>query len=491
MSAVTAADTQNELNNATVTTRGTATSPDRLQAEDVRDSVGRIVQASAFASVWSNIAAGVIYTAFARTLGADDRTFGMLAAVANLMCMLQVFTAHLVERSGRRKAQAMIGGMLARGMWMPLALLPVINHYFPALLPKGCILPLLIGGFVLSGLFGAFVSPAYFSWMTDLVPGRVRPTFFARCMQLGTWIALVATLVSSQLADRYPCIWMYSGILFVAGVCGVLSMTLVRGVKEPPQKSAAAKRAAGCATPSFFASLREPLKDAPIRRFMAWACTLTVCYCLQNTFVFLHCMENLKLSKTQTSLVLTVAPLVAIAVSARFWGSLTKRFGNRPVMHLGSIGLALIPLGWLMATPGPSTFLWLMGLLALSGAFAGALDITSCNLITEISPKVPRSTLTALYNMTAGLCGAAAAFLGGELAQWLQGMRLELGGHIFVNYHVLFLASLLMRLINAAFVAPRLYEPEAAGTLATFHEIVPPRAQPLVLRVARPLLARV
>lgn len=476
------------MGNTTTTTSDSASAVERLPMPVIRASVSRVVVASSFASIWANLVTGAVYTSFARGLGANDRIFGTLAAVGSLMCVLQVFSARLVERTGRKKAQAIIGGIVARGVYMAIAALPLLGHFLPGVFDQGRIIALMIGLILLSGAFGSAVSPAYFAWMTDLVPSAVRPSFFARCLQLGTVMTMVAMLLSTLIADKFPYLWVYSIVIGIGGFFGALSMFWCMRVKEPAPLRIRTKEERK-PTQSPLAAIIEPLRDRSVQRFLAFACCLYTSYTIQNTFLYVHCMENLHFSKTVTSLILSIAPLLAMAGSARFWGNLSKKHGNRPVMRIASFGLTLIPVGWLLA--GPNSAVWLFLLIGFSGALGGALDLSACNLITCMSPHISRSSLTACYNISVGLVMALVAFLCGEVAQWLHGFHFDLYGRHFTNYHILFVAALVVRGINALYFAPRLYEPASDSTLATVQDVVPVRAQPVVARVARPVAVRV
>jgi hypothetical protein len=54
---------------------------------------------------------------------------------------------------------------------------------------------------------------------------------------------------------------------------------------------------------------------------------------------------------------------------------------------------------------------------------------------------------------------------------YLEGWRYEILGLTMVKYHVVFLMSLLVRIVNSVFVAPHMQEPEAVSTLAAVKEI--------------------
>ena len=83
--------------------------------------------------------------------------------------------------------------------------------------------------------------------------------------------------------------------------------------------------------------------------------------------------------------------------------------------------------------------------------------------------------------------------MAGAVAQsllWINTSDYDWFGMQVVNYHILFLISLGLRLFNATFVAPLLREPEASGTIDTVKEIVPELAQAFAARFTRPLGTR-
>lgn len=470
--------------------------------------MARVITAWGFGAAFFNITAGAIYVAFARQIGANDFVFGVLAAALPLMSFLQVLSARLVERTRRRKLQMLTAGLSGRSLWIIAALLPLAAQQWPQWLDKRHVLPLVVGCVLLAGACQAFTTPAFFSWLADLVPGRVRPTFLARRMQTGTCVSLFVALGSGWLADTYPNLAVYCLLLALAGIAGVLDVALFLGVKEPPAApnangaaaTATANGAGGAASgnataaaradvgaPPFFASLREPLRDPAIRSFLLFAALLTFSYGAMGPFLWLHMREVLHYSNVTTGLVLNVAPILGVICTSRFWGGVIKQHGNRPVMRMGSFGMLFMPLVWL--TPAAQFAPVLAVFLFLSGVLFCALELTNQNLITGLSPHVPRSTLTALFAIASGTAFALASCLGGRLAQWLQGSTFHILGMTLVNYHVLFGCALLVRLINTTFVAPRLREPEATGTLEAVREIVPEIAQSLA-RLIRPFTAR-
>ena len=62
---------------------------------------------------------------------------------------------------------------------------------------------------------------------------------------------------------------------------------------------------------------------------------------------------------------------LAEAVTVVFWGMASDKFGRRPVLLLGPLGLSLVMLGFGMTT----AFSWLVVFRCLQGAFNGNIGI--------------------------------------------------------------------------------------------------------------------
>jgi MFS family permease len=484
--------------------------PDRLPAEQVRVSMNRVIGAWAFGAAFFNVSAGAVYVAFARKIGANDQVFGILAAALPLMSFLQVISARLVERSGQRKRQMLTTGIIGRSLWIPAAMTPIIaqgtngplSHWLNGhgVFGSTRVLDVVVACILISSAFQAFTSPPFFSWMADLIPNRVRPTFMARRMQVGTFVALFCVLGSGWIADNYPNVTVYGVLLALAAVCGVIDVALFFGVKEPACEAQFRKTKPEevAPLPPFWASLREPLREPVIRNFLIYVSLLFFAYGSFAPFAWLHMREVLTYDNVTMGVVLNVAPMIGVLLTSRFWGGVIKKYGNRPVVRMGSFALIFIPIVWLTAGANSTPVLFVF--LFMSGVFFCALELTNQNLMVGLARHIPRSTITALFAICAGTSFALASCLGGRIALYLEGWRYEILGLTMVKYHVVFLMSLLVRIVNSVFVAPHMQEPEAVSTLAAVKEIgnelkgksqdivqfVPEMAQSVAARITRP-----
>ncbi|MBV9470151.1 MAG: MFS transporter, partial [Abitibacteriaceae bacterium] len=331
--------------------------PERLPSDQVRISVVRAIAAWGFGAAFFNVTAGAIYAAFVRSLSTSDFLFGALASALPLTSFLQVMAARMVERSGRRKRLMVVCGLIGRSLWLVSALLPLLWTRFPHSFSKSGTFTLILICVATSGVFQAFTGPAFFSWMADLVPERVRPAFFARRMQVGTLTALLVSILAGLIADNFQKVsWItqhfqpleiYCFILAIAAVCGVIDIAMFIGVKEPPSSSRLDENGAflpaeEIVQPPLLASLREPLRDRGVRNFLLFVSLLMAGYGIQGAFLWLHALEYLHLSKTVTGIVVNGMPLLGIACGMPFWSSVIKRYGTRPVMRFCSVGIIFI-----------------------------------------------------------------------------------------------------------------------------------------------------
>jgi MFS family permease len=314
-------------------------------------------------------------------------------------------------------------------------------------------------------------------------------------------VALVSIFAAGWIADNFPTITTYCVLLTVAGICGVLDVGLFSGVKEPTGEARLRKEipdAEVAPLPPFFAGLREPLQEPAVRTFLLFASLLMFSYGTFAPFLWLQMREVLGYDNVAMGLALNVSPMLGVILTSRFWGGAIKQYGSRPVVRMGSFALIFIPMVWL--TPGADSLPLLMAFLFLSGVFFCALELCNQNLITGLMPHIPRSTIVALFAICAGTSYAVASCLGGRIALYLTGYRYEILGVELNKYHVVMLCSLLVRIMNAAWIAPRMQEPEAHSTREAVKEIgsglkekghdfahyVPEMAQSVAARITRP-----
>lgn len=465
----------------------------RLRGDDIRLSMSRVITGWAFGAMFFQMSAGPVYASFARQLGLSEGIFGFLAGVYPLMGFLQLVAARMLE--GRITARNMMlwAGLICRSLWVVAAALPFVHRLAPAILPRPSLVPAFVICVVLSSIFQAFTGPSFFVWMSNLVPGRVGPSFWAKRHQVGTIAGIAAVLLGGFLADQgaavkewsngaIPPLLLYSAILVVAAIFGVLDIVAFFGVREPAITTNSEEKL------PLLQSLVTPLRERRVRNYLAFTTISMVGFATTGPMTFLFCLEYLELSRTQTGLLLTVGPLVGVAISAPMWGRISKVHGSKPLLRFASLFMILVPCAWLLATR--ENLLAVATVIFLSGAFSAAYEISNMNFITRACPHLSRPTITALFSLCAGVSFAISSTVAGFVAEHLDGWSFEFTGLNIVNFHVVFAFSLLPRIVNALWIAPRLEEDEASRTREAVMDVGGSMAQAFGTRFSRFFEAR-
>lgn len=395
-----------------------------------------------FANLYANLTGGVFLVGYALALRASEVQIGLLATFPLLANIVQPFSTYLIERIGRRRSLALLGGACARLLWL------VVIGASLYLTARKSLLYLSLWVVALSQAGTAVNNLAWMSWMADLVREEIRGRYFGlRNAALGV-AALLASLAGGYLLD----VWKDSHprgemdalrVLFTTGVvCGVISLLIQARIYEPPLRE-------GDDSLPFRQRLLLPFRDTNFRRFLIFTLAWNFAVYFTAPFFAVYMLKTLKLSYTA---VVTYAVLSSLAdlASAQLWGRLADRETNKPILLLTSFFAALIPYGWLFTNRDTP---YLLGFLHLGGGlFWAGIRLCTGNLVLKLSPPANRSIYFSTFNAVAGLMAVIAPILGGfALKHWpalLKGFHLA-----WSPFLILFFISSTLRLASLPFLA--------------------------------------
>ena len=406
-----------------------------LHAQNVRQALRRSIWDGVFANLYANLTGGVFLVGYALALKASEVQIGLLAAFPLLANIVQPFSTYLIERIGRRRPLALIGGSFARLIWLLLICLP----FFVA--SRQSLLYWSMWIIALSQVGTAVNNLAWMSWMADLVREEMRGRYFGlRNAALGV-AALIATMAGGYFLD----LWKESHprgemdalrILFLGGVlCGALSLFIQARIDEPPLQE-------GDDALPFRQRLLLPFHDKNFRRFLTFIVFWNFAVYFTAPFFAVYMLKTLKLSYTAVA---TYAVLSSVAdlASVQFWGRFSDRETNKPILLLSSFFAALIPYGWLFTDQNSSLLLVLLHIQG--GLFWAGIRLCTGNLVLKISPTTNRSIYFSVFNAVAGLTAVVAPILGGVALKHLPEL-LHLYSFAWSPFLVLFFISSTLRL---------------------------------------------
>lgn len=428
---------------------------ERSLTRDVQRSLHLVIVAVTFGMVFLTITGGFPLTGFARSLGAGDFIYGVLMGLPVVGGVLQVFVSYLLETTRKRKKIFLIGGIIQRAMWVPIALIP---YFLPMSAPL-----LRIWGVILlitvSSMSGAFVNVTFYSWMGDLIPGNIRGRYFSRRSMISTIASCLTGIGVGWFLDTVKGFSGYAIIFSIAALFGLLDILSFIWVTDPVMVSDEKK-------PAFFHMFKSVFKDRNYRTLVIFAAAWGFSVNISGPFYTVYMMEYLKMSFLQISLYgQVVSNIVTIIVVSR-WGNLIDRFGNKPVLRLCALIVASLPFLWVFATPGHYGIVPVINLLA--GALWCGVELSNQNLLLGLAPDKNRSMYIAIFFMVTTLIGNALAFVCGgffleQIKPIADAWNLTLLGYPINYYHFLFILSGSLRYLSIFLFIPYIVEKDSTG----------------------------
>lgn len=360
-----------------------------VRGQELRQSLRLVTVAWMWGVVWMTCVGGDQMRAFARMLGFNDFAFGVMGAIPFIATLGQLPAAIIVERTGLRKHLFLNTQVVARLLWIPIALVPFV--FCPgehgSIVAVTAVLVLM----VITNFLAHLSAPPWTTWMGDLVPRRIRGRYFARRTQLSALIQIAAIIGISVIMDHVNLadlpqtaaaqprlLIAVAGIFIVGSICGTVDILLFRRIREirPPRHDDNAKPSFDfTVAPRKDNSIRsgivqvgrysyraldqillDPLRDRAFRNYVCHGSFIMFSATVAGWFYWLQARDHLGFNSLATNgLFLVLAPIAGILTASR-WGKLIDRWGRRPVLIVSTFATILSVLPWLFAstaTPSP------------------------------------------------------------------------------------------------------------------------------------------
>jgi MFS family permease len=148
--------------------------------------------------------------------------------------------------------------------------------------------------------------------------------------------------------------------------------------------------------------------------FGFWAFAVNV----GNPFFNLYLLDNLSINVSWVTLYGSLTAGASLLMMI-VWGKLADQIGNRPLLILVGVLVALTPLLWLgIGTDVVSLWVWFPLLHLLMGGTWAAIDLCTNNLQMAVAPRRHQASYFAIAAAVAGVGGALGTTTGSFLAQF-------------------------------------------------------------------------
>ena len=396
------------------------------------------IKEGGFASVMSGTGDSFL-TPFALALNANNMQIGFLSSISNLLSPLaQLKSSKLMEFYSRKKLVSTFVFIQAF-VWLVYILLAFL--FF-----KGRNVSwLVVLVYAFYALIGGLAGPAWFSWMGDIVPEKIRGRYLSRRNRICGAIALTTTLLASFFLDFFKTkgfVLLGFSILFaIATLSRLVSVYYFTKQHEP--KIIIKKE-------NYF-SFFKFIKKAPYNnfgRFVFFVALMNFATAVAGPFFAVYMLKELNFNYIWYSLINIFASIASL-ISMPLWGKVADKYGSRELLRIGSVLIPFIPVLWLFS----SSPLYLMLVPQLiSGIGWAAFNLGVNNFTYDSVIREKRAFCVAYLNMVNGILVFLGATLGGFLIQ-------HISIAIMNKFLFIFLVSGILRLVVSLAVFPKIKQP--------------------------------
>jgi len=399
----------------------------------------RILVAWIFGAAWQSITAGATLTRYARSLHVTEFGFGILAAIPFIAAFAQLPASFLVERFGHRKPVFLTANLIHRFLWLVIAAIPWLVSVEHGSL--GLITLMLV-----SSLSQHTTAPAWYSWLSDLLPSRIRGRYLSRRTQAGQIVSLILTVTVGVTLDWAEGV---SGLALSRVLSLLLAVAALSGLADilfffriPDHGGHIRNEQYGWR--NLFV---EPLRNRSFRRYLGFTAMMTFSVGYVAQFSWLYAFDVAHMSNVRANLLLITCPMILAMFGVPFWGRMIDRLGRKPV---GLISTALVIQGgvlWILIREG-SVMPAYLGILVAAFAWPG-VDLSSYNILLGLVRQEKgggrNTAYVALNSVVVATAGTASGLFGGLLAGWLKDWRGDFMGLPMTYHCILFLMSMFFR----------------------------------------------
>lgn len=376
---------------------------------------------------------------FAIALKATSLQVGLITTFAAVIGgFVQLFAPSFMKFFSNRRAILVSITSLQATTWVFLAVLA-----FYAIPSQSLVyITILLYCLVISS--NSFSSPVWNSLIGDLIPDRIRGTFFgykARKAIISLLITIIAAGVILEASKYYGEFVGFAILFTLAGASRYLSSYYLSKHDNPKYEED---------VQSDF-NLKNFIKLAPRTNFGKYVLFIGMFFF--SVFIFapyvaVYLMRTLSWNYYEFTLFLVVGFLAQIFVVSH-WGEVSDKYGNKFIMALSGIGISIIPILYVVS----SNMIWILLINALSGAtWAGFNLAISSFLFDAVSPK-NRAKCNAYQTFINTLAMFLGTLLGGLLLGQFESFLSSREGFIY-----LFCISGILRGAVGSYMLPKFKE---------------------------------
>jgi MFS family permease len=346
---------------------------------------------------------------FAIAINASNPLVALLSSISGLLGPLsQLFSSKLIEKYSRKKIilKAVFFESL---MWLHLILIAIL--FYKGILMD--VLPLfLLLTFSLYIILANIGSPAWFSWMGDIVDDSYRGRWFSKRNLITGFVAIIIAILASFFLDYFKKNnWIMFGFIILFSLALISRLVCWKIFKKQYEPKIKLKE-------GYYFSFLDFIKQAPKNNFGKFAifrALFSFSCSISAPLLAIYLLRNLQFSYITYMIIILAGAMFSLLV-LEIWGKFADRYGNYRVLGITSILIPIIPILWILF---PSPIYLLLVPSFISGISWAGFNLATSNFIYDNVHKQKRGLAVSYYNMLAGIGVFLGAGLGALLIKFL------------------------------------------------------------------------
>jgi MFS family permease len=399
----------------------------KLSKPVIRSSLKASTIDGVFSAIFGSITTGVLLSNFLLELGATSVEIGMLSSFPMLVNLLQPLGAYLGDKCTSRLGYLLWIFSPSRLLWLILVL--GIWASSKGYLTSHQLIYSTLAIVLVTHVMGSLGSPAWVSWMAFLVPRQLRGRYFGFRNSAASLMNLLGIPLLGLVVSAWPggTIEGYAAILLLGVIFGAISLVCQFFMADvnPRLQALEAILSSGKDDDTSSSSL-SPLigfdltifKETNFLWFLLYFSLWMFAVNVSNPFFNLYMLDNLEIDVSWVTIYNSFTA-GANLLMLLWWGKLADRIGNRLILLLVGMVVAVTPILWLLAgSDRISLWVWLPLLHLIGGGTWAAIDLCSNNIQMDVVPQRNQASYFAIAAAVSGVAGAIGTTAGGFLAQF-------------------------------------------------------------------------
>ncbi len=396
---------------------------------------------AALANAFIACVTGAFLVGMIRLFGGGDLWIGLVTAIPSALGLLQIPGAVWGRRFPSYKKFVAPGGLIWRLVYIPIALLPFIP------LSNEVRLALLLGLVCLGAAVVNVSNPIYNDWLAEMVPAESRGWFFSRRSMICSTVGAIAGLLGGFVLDGFRArnqeALGLTTVMLIGCSFALVSFYFYQQMQDRTREHLVRK--------GLRESLREfrfPFVDRHFRFMLLFLGMWVIGQSFAGNFFAAFALESLQMPFAILQLC-GLCQAVGMLATARFWGFLGDKYGNKPILVVIGVGLFLTPLMWLFCMPGRpgvNAAILLPGHVFSGVVWAGVNTLTF-NMLLATSSNENRATYLGAGMAIQATAGSISPFVGSLVMN-------ELRHHLppETSYKIVIGICMLLRLLATGFL---------------------------------------